>query len=152
MAATGFVALIAATIVGWVAYRDAERTFRNQAIAQLEAVRTSRGRIITSYFDRLHDDIRVAAMLPVTRQSFRDGPERARPLFNPIATGLIDAYKLSDIILIDKNRRVVYARARGTGVGARSTPLARSYDAAMRSPKPGAVSFSDFHLYAGAPV
>src|SRR3954462_9874999 len=72
MAAIGIVALIATAIVGGVAYRDAERTFRKQAIAQLEAVRTSRARVVAAYFERIHDDIRVAAILPSTQESLRD--------------------------------------------------------------------------------
>jgi PAS domain S-box-containing protein len=175
MAAIGFVALVATAIVGGLAYRDAERTFRNQAIAQLEAVRTSRARAITGYFERIHDDIRVAAILPTTRESLRDmaaafrrlppqqraagsrhGAEydRAHAIFQPIAEGLVDAFGLYDIFLVGTDGTVVYTRAQENDFGANlrsaamgATPLADAFHAATRSPSPSEISFVDFRRY-----
>src|ERR1043166_3454872 len=132
MATIGAVVLVAGLVISLVAFRDAERAFRTQATSQLEAVRSSRARQITTYLARVQNDIRVSSRLLVTRQALAGMPaalraaprgtspdyRRLRGLVQPVAQGLIEALKISDVLLIGTDGTVLYSTASDGILGA----------------------------------
>src|SRR5690242_9014550 len=78
--AIGIVFVISAALVGWVAFRGAEQALKAEEIKQLDAVRSSRARLIATYFKRIHDDLDVASRLLSTRQVLRGMPAALQKL------------------------------------------------------------------------
>jgi PAS domain S-box-containing protein len=149
--AIGLVAALAGATIGVFAYRDAQHTFREQATAQIEAVRSSRVRLVSTYFGRIIDDARVASRLVVTRQMLR-GSSAVRQ-FHPVALGLIDAFGYDDVFIVRLDGTVTYAAARESvrGTSLRSGPfsgtgLADAFNGAVTAPV-DSVRFVDFRRY-----
>ncbi len=76
----GIVMVAASAAVAWFVFRSAERGLRSQVEAQLAAERNSRARLVSAYFQRFDDNLRLATKLLVTQFALRDMPAAIRSL------------------------------------------------------------------------
>lgn len=118
----GVVAVTATLAVGWFVIRSAEQALRDQVIARLEAERASRARLVSAYFERIHEDARVSAKLLVTQIALREMPAalparhgakgdyaRLHALFDPIARGWAEENGYRGVYLIGVDGVVLYS-------------------------------------------
>jgi signal transduction histidine kinase len=145
--------------LAWIVDRIASRSLLEQATAELEALRASRGQFVESYFQRQRGAVQLAADTIVTRQALRDlsraapaDRERVQALYEGPALNWMKVFRWDDVLLVDAAGAVIFsARARvpfGTDLQRGFPPSltdafrrARSLDAS----EPGA--FVDFARY-----
>lgn len=113
-----FTVVTASLAIGVFVFRGAEQALHSQTLSHLEAERGSRGRMVTAYFQRLRDQMRISSRQLVTEIVLRDmratrpgsaEHARLRALFHPYARGLVEAFKHPDILLVDPNGIVQYS-------------------------------------------
>lgn len=118
LGAIGIVTVLASTAVGWFVFRSAERGLRQQVEMQLVAERNSRARLVSTYLQRFHDQLRISSKLPVTQFALRDMPGalRGRPAeygrlqarLQTIACGWVSAFAIPDVLLVGLDGTVLF--------------------------------------------
>src|SRR5690349_15438587 len=102
----GTVVVVASVATGWFVVSSAEDALLEQTRAQLEAERASRARFFSLYLRRLNQQLGISSRQLVTQLALRDlraDSEKLRALFHPYATGLIEAFGYSNVVLADND-------------------------------------------------
>jgi PAS domain S-box-containing protein len=160
LGAIGLVVLAASVAVGWFVFTGAEQALRAQVEAQLEAERNSRSRLVSTYFRRFDDQLRIASRLLVTQFALRDMPgapaeeyDRLHNLIHPVACGWVEAFGYPDVLLVGTDGSVIYScrKAPDFGTNLRNGPyrtsgLAQVFALAIAAP-PETVHFVDYRPY-----